>query len=241
MLARDQRPGGYPHTRPPPRVPARLHDDVLVRIVQCRPDLVDLVVSVIAPDRADGGALAALDAGNCVQIAIECRPDRGFKPAVLRPERADVLDFGAHAHAAAALDALAMVSQQRRRRRVEPGPVFSPGRKSSGCPARPPATEARSLPAGRRSGTRRCAPTRAARPPSAALRTRVLVCTFMPSAAGIEHDAANACAFDLNDANAAGPDRLQALDIAERRNPHARLALPPPGSSCHRGPRQERC
>ena len=98
----------------------RLHDGVLVAGLQGGPDLFDLVALGDRPDRADRRALAALDAGHLVEVAVERRADDGFESAVLREQGADVLDLAAHAHAAAALDALAVVAEQGGRRRVDP-------------------------------------------------------------------------------------------------------------------------
>ena len=122
---------------------------------------------------------------------------------------------------------LPVVAHQGRRRRVDPLAGSSRRRRRSrGCPARPPGPATRSPRCGRRSGSRRCARRAAVRRRFAGRRGRgrVLVWTFMPSAD--RHRAGGGevlRALDLDDADAAGADRLQALDVAERRDLDARL------------------
>ena len=93
---------------------------MVVGLVQRLPDLVDLVLFGDGADRADGRALAALHAGHGVQIVVERRADHRLEAAVLREQGPDVLRLQADAHAAAALDALAAVAHQGGRRGVDP-------------------------------------------------------------------------------------------------------------------------
>ena len=97
-----------------------LHHHEVVGLVQRLPDLFDLILLGDRADGADGRALAALHAGHGSQVAIERRADGRLETAILRQQGPDVLHFGANAHAAAALDALAVVAHQRRGGRVDP-------------------------------------------------------------------------------------------------------------------------
>ena len=97
----------------------RLHDDMLVRIIDRVPHAVDIGLLGDGADGTDRGALAALHAGHRGQVAIEGRADGGVEAASLRPTGADVLRLGADAHAATALDALAVVAHQAGRRQID--------------------------------------------------------------------------------------------------------------------------
>ena len=85
-LAGHQRAGRVAETLAQRRADGRrrLHDDVLVGIVQRVPDLVDLVLFGDRSDRADRRTLAALHAGHRTQVAIERGTDHGVEAAVLR-------------------------------------------------------------------------------------------------------------------------------------------------------------
>ena len=89
-------------------------------VVQGLPDVLDLVLLGDRAHRANRRALPALHAGHGVQVVIEGRADDRFEAAVLREQRAHVLPFAADRHAAAALDALAVVAHQGRRGGVDP-------------------------------------------------------------------------------------------------------------------------
>ena len=86
-LAGDQRAGRIAETLAQGGADGRrgLHDDVLVRLVQGLPDLVDLVLLGDRAHRADGRALAALHAGHRAQVAVEGRADDRLEAAVLGP------------------------------------------------------------------------------------------------------------------------------------------------------------
>ena len=88
----------------------RLDDDVLVGIVDGRPDIVRLVLGVERPGGAAVDALAAVDAGGVEQGQLGEGLDRGRVAAPDRLEHADLLEVDAGAHAAAAADALVHVA-----------------------------------------------------------------------------------------------------------------------------------
>ena len=104
-----------------------LHDHVVVGLVERLPNVFDLIFFGDGADGADGGALAALHAGHGFQVVVERGADHGVEAAVLREQCADALRFEADAHAAAALDALAAVAHQGRRRGVDPLAGFFAG------------------------------------------------------------------------------------------------------------------
>ena len=106
-----------------------LHHDVLAGAFQGRPDFFDLIALGDRPHGANGRALPALHAGHARQVVAEGRADDRLETAVLREQGADVLDLGADAHAAAALDALARVAEQGGRRGIDPlaGPLARVG------------------------------------------------------------------------------------------------------------------
>ena len=62
--------------------------------------------------------MSALHTGHLGQVALEGGADRGREAAALRKKRANALHRVAYRHAAAALDALAVVAHQRRRAAV---------------------------------------------------------------------------------------------------------------------------
>ena len=91
-----------------------LHDDGLGRVLERVPDLVDLVALLDGAHGADGGALAALHADDVAEVLREGRADEGREAAALGEQAADVLDLVADRDAAAAGDALAGVADERR-------------------------------------------------------------------------------------------------------------------------------
>ncbi|OPZ93812.1 MAG: hypothetical protein BWY73_00093 [candidate division TA06 bacterium ADurb.Bin417] len=118
--ARHPGPGRIPETlaQGGPDGRGGLYDHVQGRVVQGRPDGVDVVLFADGPHRTDGRALAALNAGDRVQAAVEGRADDGLETAPLRVQGSYPLDLGADGHAPAAVDALGTVPVQRR------GPVI---------------------------------------------------------------------------------------------------------------------
>ena len=228
-LAGDQRAGRVAETLAQRRANGRrgLDDDMLVRIVERLPDLVDLVLFGDRTDRTDGGTLAALDAGHGAQVAVERRTDRRVETTPLRPQGADMLRLGADAHAAAALDALAVIAHQAGRRGVDPlARLLRPGYV---------------IVADAQLGRQRLQ--LAVLAAIAGLAVAVVLgqqqfddqpARFADAARvgadlhafGDRHRAGGdqvLHAFDFHDADAAGTDRLQPLDVAERGDADARL------------------
>ena len=120
-LARDQRAGRITEALAQRRANGRrrLHDHVVVGLVERAPNVLDLILFRDGAHRAHGGALAALHAGDRAQVVIERRANHRLETAVLWEQRADVLRLHAYTDATAALDALAAVADQRGRRGVD--------------------------------------------------------------------------------------------------------------------------
>jgi hypothetical protein len=65
--------------------------------------------------RTDRTALAALNAHDIVEITLECRPDNGFKAAILRKQCTDTLCLGANRNTPPARYALCGIADESRR------------------------------------------------------------------------------------------------------------------------------
>ena len=61
-----------------------LNDNMLGRVIESRPDLINLVFFADRANRANRAALAALHANDIVEIALKCRANDSFKAATLR-------------------------------------------------------------------------------------------------------------------------------------------------------------
>ena len=187
------------------------------------PDRVDVVALDDRPDRADRGALAALHAGHVGQVAAKRRADHRREPAVLREQRADALGLVADRDAAPAHDALAGVAHERGRasRRSILRGASRPRSGSGRCRDRAPG---------------RCSSQSALRAqvwqlPSCSERSSsTTVWRRLADArrVGLDHHALGRRsdargherlgALDLDQADAAGADRLHVFEVAERRH-----------------------
>ncbi len=211
-----------------------LHDDVLAAF-QRRPDLVDLIALGDRTHGTDRRALPALHAGHRRQVVAEGRSDDRLETAVLREQRPHVLDLCANAHTTAALDALARVAKQCRRRRIDPlaGPLADVGDfadsqfRGQGLKLAVLATVA---------GLALAIMLRKQELDHglAGVADTAGVCENLhPRRSG--HGARSAQVprpFNLDHTDAAGADRLQAFHVAERGNLDPRL----PGRGQERGP-----
>ena len=88
-----------------------LYDDLLGRVVEHLPHLGDLAVDNESTGGADSSTLAATDAARLTEHLAEAGGNDHFLAASGEVDRADILNFGAHAHAKAAEDALGGVSR----------------------------------------------------------------------------------------------------------------------------------
>ena len=94
----------HAHTR------GKLHDHTLVGVVQHPPHLGDLTVDRQSAGGADRRALAAADAAGLDEHFAKARGHNGLFAALGEVDRADVLNFRAHAHAQSAEDALGRIA-----------------------------------------------------------------------------------------------------------------------------------
>ena len=91
-----------------------LHDDVLARIGQGRPNLRGVVLLMQGAHGAGRDALAAVDAGHVVELQAPGGLDGGLEAAHHRADDADLLHLLADGDAAAAQDALVVVADDGR-------------------------------------------------------------------------------------------------------------------------------
>ena len=104
---------GYPHGR------SHLGDDPFFRIVDGFPNVGDALSNGDRSRRADGGALAAVDAFRFRQLPVKGGRHNHVGPPVDEIDGAHMLDLAAHPDAVAAEDAFVHVADDGRRRVVD--------------------------------------------------------------------------------------------------------------------------